>query len=45
MPDSVFPNNWFSTHRCADIPEGLFVVYPMKAVSREKEKNPAIIKE
>lgn len=25
--------------------EGLFVLYPMKAVSREKEKNPLIIKE
>ena len=43
MPDSVFPNNWFSTHRNADIPDGLFCLYPMKVPSREREKNPQII--
>ena len=53
LPDSVFPNNWFSTHRTADIPgkqvviqaslDGLFVLYPMKAASREKEKNPELV--
>jgi hypothetical protein len=45
LPDSVFPNNWFSTHRNADIPDGLFVLYPMRVPSREKEKNPLIIAE
>ena len=43
LPDSVFPNNWFSTHRSEDIPDGLFVLYPMRVPSREKEKNPEII--
>ena len=43
LPDSVFPNNWFSTHRGVDIPDGLFVLYPMRVPSREKEKNPKII--
>jgi hypothetical protein len=55
VPDSVFPNNWFSTHRSEGIPgiftllssiiiiDGLFVLYPMKAQSRENEKNPAFI--
>jgi hypothetical protein len=45
LPDSVFPNNWFSTHRNEDIPDGLFVLYPMRVPSREKEKNPKIISE
>ena len=44
LPDSVFPNNWFSTHKDQDIPDGLFVLYPMRADSREKEKNPLIVK-
>lgn len=43
LPDSVFPNNWFSTHRSVDIPDGLFVLYPMRVPSREREKNPEII--
>ena len=60
LPDSIFPNNWFSTHRNADIPgkhplyrhiltksiiDGLFVLYPMKAPTREREKNALIINE
>ncbi|CDW85066.1 amidinotransferase [Stylonychia lemnae] len=45
LPDSVFPNNWFSTHKGTDIPDGLFVVYPMKAETREREKNPLIIQQ
>ena len=28
-PDSIFPNNWFSTH-----PEGKLVLYPMFAPNR-----------
>jgi hypothetical protein len=34
LPDSVFPNNWFSTHRNEIIPDGVFFTYPMKAKSR-----------
>ena len=45
MPDSIFPNNWFSTHRSSNLSDGLFVVYAMMAPSREKEKNPTLIKE
>jgi len=33
-PDSVFPNNWFSTH-----PGGHVAVYPMFAQSRRKERR------
>ena len=28
-PDSIFPNNWFSTH-----PDGILVLYPMFAPNR-----------
>lgn len=34
LPDSVFPNNWFSTHRDPNIPNGAFITYPMKHPSR-----------
>ena len=34
IPDSVFPNNWFSTH-----PGGHVAVYPMKASSRRLERR------
>lgn len=37
-PDSIFPNNWFSTH-----PDDLLVIYPMLAASRRKEKRKDII--
>lgn len=33
-PDSVFPNNWFSTH-----PGGHIAVYPMFAPSRRRERR------
>lgn len=33
-PDSVFPNNWFSTH-----PDGSVVLYPMYAPNRRKERR------
>ncbi|CDM61305.1 MULTISPECIES: citrulline utilization hydrolase CtlX [Rhizobium] len=33
-PDSVFPNNWFSTHA-----GGHIAIYPMKAVSRRRERR------
>jgi len=37
-PDSVFPNNWFSTH-----PEGKVVLYPMYAPNRRKERRSDIV--
>ena len=33
-PDSVFPNNWFSTHE-----DGILVLYPMCAENRRKERK------
>ena len=40
LPDSVFPNNWFSTHKNCG---GKFFIYPMKAFTRQQEVNPQII--
>ncbi|TIW27731.1 MAG: amidinotransferase [Mesorhizobium sp.] len=37
-PDSVFPNNWFSTH-----PGGHVAIYPMKAESRRRERRSDVI--
>ena len=37
-PDSVFPNNWFSTH-----PGGHTAIYPMFAPSRRKERRRDVI--
>lgn len=37
-PDSVFPNNWFSTH-----PGGHVAVYPMYSPSRRRERRPDVI--
>lgn len=37
-PDSVFPNNWFSTHA-----GGHIALYPMKAMNRRKERRADII--
>lgn len=36
-PDSIFPNNWFSTHN------GILFLYPMYAVNRRLERNEEII--
>jgi hypothetical protein len=41
--DSVFPNNWFSTHYNEDFPEGLLIIYPIKSPARRLEKNKVII--
>lgn len=38
-PDSVFPNNWFTTHE-----DGTIGIFPMYCENRRKEKNPEIIK-
>ncbi len=37
-PDSVFPNNWFSTH-----PGGHVAIYPMYAQSRRRERRQDIL--
>lgn len=37
-PDSVFPNNWLSTHA-----DGRICLYPMMAPSRRKERDPKIV--
>ncbi len=37
-PDSVFPNNWFSTHA-----DGRIAVYPMRAVNRRGERRSDIV--
>ena len=38
-PDSVFPNNWMSTHA-----DGTFVLYPMEVPNRRGERRHDIIK-
>jgi len=44
-PDSVFPNNWFSTHSIAETEsrEATLILYPMKHESRRRERNPETI--
>ena len=37
-PDSVFPNNWISTHQNGDV-----ILYPMLAKSRRMERRPEIL--
>jgi hypothetical protein len=37
-PDSIFPNNWFSTHQ-----GGTLVFYPMFAPNRRLERKPAVV--
>lgn len=37
-PDSIFPNNWFSTHRTGEL-----VLYPMFAENRRQERKPAAL--
>ena len=37
-PDSVFPNNWFSTHASGEL-----VLYPMYCENRRKERRPDIV--
>jgi hypothetical protein len=38
LPDSVFPNNWFSTH-----PHGKMLLYPMLTENRRAERKPEIV--
>jgi hypothetical protein len=37
-PDSIFPNNWFSTHG-----GGVFVLYPMFAANRRQERKRKVV--
>jgi hypothetical protein len=37
-PDSIFPNNWFSTHS-----DGTLVLYPMCALNRRLERKQAVM--
>lgn len=39
-PDSIFPNNWISTHS-----NGRLITYPMAVSNRRNERNPIIIKD
>lgn len=39
-PDSVFPNNWFTTH-----PDGSLVLYPMRAAVRREERRADVVSE
>ena len=41
--DSIFPNNWLSTHGNNIVDGGLLIIYPMKAESRRIERNEKII--
>lgn len=38
LPDSVFPNNWFSTH-----PSGVLMLYPMLTENRRAERRQEVI--
>jgi len=42
-PDSVFLNNWFSTHKNENFPDGLLILYPLKSPSRRIEKDTEVI--
>ena len=38
----MFPD-WFTTHKNDDIPEGVFILYPMKHATRQMERSNEII--
>ena len=37
-PDSIFPNNWFSSHTSGEL-----VLYPMFAMNRRQERKPEVL--
>lgn len=46
LPDSVFPNNWVSTHQYPGlIDDKIVCVYPMKCPTRQREVNYKIVDE
>jgi len=42
-PDAVFPNNWFSTHNNPETATPTLILYPMKAISRRRERRNSLI--
>eukprot|EP01027_Heterolobosea_sp_BB2_P016491 GEZU01023484.1.p1 GENE.GEZU01023484.1~~GEZU01023484.1.p1 ORF type:complete len:746 (+),score=224.03 GEZU01023484.1:179-2416(+) len=47
-PDAVFPNNWVTTHPAGEIPgidEPIFVLYPMKVPTRQRERRHHIVQD
>ena len=45
LPDSVFPNNWLSTHRSLKGAQSCIVTYQMMSENRQREYNPQIIED
>ena len=46
LPNSLFPNNWISTHKCEGIIEDRLVcVYPMEWENRQREVNKKMIED
>ncbi len=45
-PDSIFPNNWFSTHSAEELGSGgsTLVLYPMNAPNRRLERDKNVLK-
>ena len=44
LPDSLFPNNWFSTHRYLRLIDNhIICVNSMKAPTRQREVNPQFL--
>ncbi len=44
-PDSIFPNNWFSTHSSGELEkqEGTIILYPLYATNRRDERNKDVL--
>ena len=40
--DAVYPD-WFTTHKNADIPDGVFILYPILLEHRRKERDERVI--
>ena len=46
LPDSLFPNNWISSHYYpTNLDKKLVCIYPMKAPSRQREVNSKIVED
>ena len=45
-PDSIFPNNWFSTHSAEEMPNNdrTLILYPMNAPNRRVERDKNVLK-
>ncbi len=44
-PDSIFPNNWFTTHSAQEMPSGerTLILYPMNAPNRRAERDKNVL--